>query len=250
MAPLRSAVLCALGLATCALGSSQLCGAEGDAECVSEDVGLLQTHAAATEVSSDEPSRGHFVINMRGEEKSAGSEACSPGIQVRVSNPSIPSNAALTYDFPGLSGSCSEPNAFGPSSCCDEWGADAKLDYKLKYSETPTTAWKAHVKAEISAYIVFGYVHVGTVEIDCPICGAACTIPEISLAHVVTIASQTVDMPACPTEPQLEGDLTLMLPEGVNVPVKVKATAEVKLFDATGKVAASATLDAAMHPPR
>jgi len=220
--------------------------------CSVEETGLLQvssSSAVVDAVSVAEP--GHYVINMRGK-KSAGGD-CNHGIQLTITNMHIPSGTSMQYSFPHLTGNshCAATQAGqpGPATCCGSLDSDATMHYDLETDQVPTSAWKAHIKANLFANM-FGWHHVGDVEFSCAICGKPCHIPDIHVS-VVTVAGRDIEMPDCPAPEDGDnfiGTLALMLPKDLSLPTSAKAEAAIQLLRPDNSAVASLDLTAVLSP--
>jgi len=240
------AVVLALVCSVCA-GAAPV-GGSCDGAC-DEDVGLLQVHSASAPVAVAAP-RAHYVIDMRRAARSSRG-ACSSGISMEVVEASVHEQGGTwTYDVSNLTGGsfCSGSGDFGPSSCCGSWGGAATVSFGWGYTEAFTPEWTVTTRTKIQAWLLFGYVDVGTVETSCPICGKPCEIPKITLAHLISIPGFTVETPACPEQPEIDGTVDLIFPESSPVSMGVRTTTEVKLKKPCGRVLASAEFASEAHP--
>mmetsp|Transcript_63618 Transcript_63618/g.178060 ORF Transcript_63618/g.178060 Transcript_63618/m.178060 type:complete len:249 (-) Transcript_63618:119-865(-) len=247
------AFLRGLKLAACAqllrAGFAEEAPCEAAEGCAAEETGLLQVSSSNVALGAAVP--GHYVINMRGRESAGGD--CKNGIKLAISNVHIPSGTSMQYSFPHLTGnSHCDPvagDAPGPTSCCGELNSDATMSYDLETDQFPTSAWKAHIKAQLSGNI-FGWHHVGDVEFSCAICGKPCHIPDIHVS-VVTVAGRDIPMPDCPAPEDGDnfiGTLALMLPKDLSLPTSAKAEAAIQLLRPDNSAVASLDLTAVLSP--
>jgi len=249
------AFLRGLKLAACAqllrAGFAEEARCDAGEGCAAEETGLLQVSASNAVVEAHAgPQPRHYVIDMRG--KQSAGESCPHGIQLEISNVHIPSGTSMEYSFPKLTGNShcapTPAHASGPTSCCGDLNSDATMAYDLETDQFPTSAWRAHIKAKLFAKI-FGWQHVGDVEMSCAICGEPCHIPDIHVS-VVTVAGRDIEMPDCPAQEdgnKFLGTLALMLPKGLSLPTSVKGDAAIQLLRPDASVVASLDLTAVLQ---
>lgn len=136
----------------------------------------------------------------------------------------------LSWGFSGFTaGGCKGADEEG-RQCCIEWGSNVTVAVKAKAKQGLLTKdVTARVKATVYANL-FGWAPLLPLDITCPLCGANCTIPGMSLMGK-SLPDMTVALPPCPAEAlELDGSTTFSIPVPSVLPfaVQINGTVTVK----------------------
>lgn len=232
-------ILAGLGLVTAATAAAPVhCGPESGDCGADDETSLLQMRSSSRSVAFGNATATPSPSN------------CASGVLMKFTKATVPKGVDLNWNFAQekQSGSCEGSTGFGPSACCSGWGSNLTSEFSFKLDRQITPEWRlaGHLRLQVRG--LFRFVDVGVFKIDCPVCGADCTIPDVVVAGSVFLPNRTIKMADCLDSAELDLKETFQLPDASPVPMQVRGIGTATVLNPDGDVASEMSITTDIMP--